>query len=41
MAREDLIHYIRIYMGIFFPIQLVLFLNEPDEDYFGGEFVLI
>ncbi|MEO5996122.1 MAG: 2OG-Fe(II) oxygenase [Chitinophagaceae bacterium] len=30
-----------LYGEIFFPIQLVLFLNEPDEDYTGGEFVLI
>ena len=30
-----------LYGEIFFPIQLVLFLNEPDEDYKGGEFVLI
>ena len=29
-----------LYGNIFFPMQLVLFLNEPDEDYFGGEFVL-
>ncbi|TLX67105.1 MAG: prolyl 4-hydroxylase subunit alpha [Thaumarchaeota archaeon] len=29
-----------LYGNIFFPIQLVLFLNEPDEDYSGGEFVL-
>ena len=24
----------------FFPFQLVFFLNEPDDDYIGGEFVL-
>ncbi len=30
-----------LYGDIFFPIQLVLFLNEPNEDYTGGEFVLI
>jgi hypothetical protein len=30
-----------LYGEIFFPIQLVLFLNEPKEDYEGGEFVLI
>ena len=30
-----------LYGEIFFPIQLVLFLNEPGEDYEGGEFVLI
>lgn len=30
-----------LYGDIFFPIQLVLFLNEPDEDYTGGEFVLL
>jgi hypothetical protein len=29
-----------LYGDIFFPIQLVLFLNEPDDDYAGGEFVL-
>ncbi len=29
-----------LYGDIFFPIQLVLFLNEPDDDYTGGEFVL-
>ncbi|MEP7108629.1 MAG: 2OG-Fe(II) oxygenase [Ferruginibacter sp.] len=29
-----------LYGEIFFPIQLVLFLNEPVEDYTGGEFVL-
>ena len=29
-----------LYGDIFFPVQLVLFLNEPDEDYTGGEFVL-
>jgi len=29
-----------LYGNIFFPIQLVLFLNQPDEDYSGGEFVL-
>jgi hypothetical protein len=30
-----------LYGEIFFPIQLVLFLNEPEVDYTGGEFVLI
>jgi hypothetical protein len=30
-----------LYGEVFFPIQLVLFLNEPDEDYTGGEFVLL
>jgi len=30
-----------LYGEIFFPIQLVLFLNEPDVDYTGGEFVLL
>ncbi|WP_221392249.1 2OG-Fe(II) oxygenase [Dyadobacter sp. NIV53] len=30
-----------LYGDIFFPIQSVLFLNEPDIDYIGGEFVLI
>ena len=29
-----------LYGDIFFPVQLVLFLNEPGEDYTGGEFVL-
>ncbi len=29
-----------LYGDIFFPIQTVLFLNEPDKDYTGGEFVL-
>jgi uncharacterized protein len=29
-----------LYGEIFFPIQVVLFLNEPDTDYTGGEFVL-
>jgi hypothetical protein len=29
-----------LYGDIFFPIQAVLFLNEPVEDYTGGEFVL-
>ena len=29
-----------LYGDIFFPIQVVLFLNEPGEDFLGGEFVL-
>lgn len=29
-----------LYGEIYFPIQAVLFLNEPGEDYSGGEFVL-
>ncbi|MBN1986583.1 MAG: 2OG-Fe(II) oxygenase [Prolixibacteraceae bacterium] len=29
-----------LYGEIYFPIQAVLFLNEPDKDYTGGEFVL-
>lgn len=29
-----------LYGDLFFPIQAVLFLNKPDEDYTGGEFVL-
>lgn len=29
-----------LYGDIFFPIRLVLFLNEPEYDYTGGEFVL-
>ncbi|WP_159467465.1 2OG-Fe(II) oxygenase [Dyadobacter sp. 3J3] len=30
-----------LYGEIFFPMQLVLFLNEPEVDYQGGEFVLM
>ena len=29
-----------LYGDLFFPVQMVLFLNEPDEDYSAGEFVL-
>ena len=29
-----------LYGDIFFPFQLVFFLNEVDDDYIGGEFVL-
>ena len=29
-----------LYGEIYFPIQTVLFLNEPDKDFTGGEFVL-
>ena len=29
-----------LYGDIFFPMQLVIFLNEPGQDYKGGEFVL-
>ncbi|SFW57741.1 hypothetical protein SAMN02927921_02475 [Sinomicrobium oceani] len=29
-----------LYGEIYFPIQIVLFLNEPDQDFTGGEFVL-
>lgn len=29
-----------LYGEIYFPIQLVLFLSEPDEDYTGGEFIM-
>jgi len=29
-----------LYGAVFFPIQLVFFLNEPDVEYGGGEFVL-
>ncbi len=29
-----------LYGDIFFPIQAVLFLNEPESDYTGGEFVM-
>lgn len=29
-----------LYGDIYFPMQVVLFLNEPGEDYTGGEFVL-
>lgn len=30
-----------LYGDVFFPIQMVLFLNEAGEDYSGGEFVLV
>lgn len=30
-----------LYGDIFFPLQLVLFLDEPEVDYTGGEFVLV
>jgi len=30
-----------LYGEVYFPMQLVLFLNEPETDYSGGEFVLI
>lgn len=29
-----------LYGDVYFPMQIVLFLNEPDEDFTGGEFVL-
>ncbi len=29
-----------LYGDIYFPLQAAIFLNEPDVDYFGGEFVL-
>jgi hypothetical protein len=29
-----------LYGDVYFPLQAVLFLNEPDEDFTGGEFVL-
>lgn len=29
-----------LYGDIYFPMQVVLFLNEPDKEYTGGEFVL-
>ncbi len=29
-----------LYGDVFFPIQLVMFLDEPGKDYTGGEFVL-
>ncbi len=29
-----------VYGDVYFPIQTVLFLNEPDQDFTGGEFVL-
>jgi hypothetical protein len=29
-----------LYGDIYFPLQLVLFLNEPGEEYTGGEFVV-
>jgi hypothetical protein len=38
-GRHNTLHQ-DLYGDIFFPIQLVLFLNEPGEDYTGGEFVL-
>jgi len=30
-----------LYGEVYFPLQLVMFLNEPEKDYTGGEFVLI
>jgi len=30
-----------IYGDVYFPLQTVLFLDEPDEDFTGGEFVLV
>ncbi|MCE6992185.1 2OG-Fe(II) oxygenase [Dyadobacter sp. CY323] len=30
-----------LYGEVFFPIQMVIFLNQPKEDYHGGEFVLV
>lgn len=30
-----------VYGDVYFPLQTVLFLNEPDEEYTGGEFVII
>ena len=30
-----------LYGDIFFPFQMVLFLNQPNEDFTGGEFVLV
>ncbi len=29
-----------LYGALFFPLQMVLFLNDPEKDYSGGEFVL-
>jgi len=29
-----------LYGDVYFPIQIVLFLNEPDKDFTGGEFVM-
>ncbi len=29
-----------LYGDVYFPIQMVLMLNEPDKDFTGGEFVL-
>ena len=29
-----------LYGEVYFPMQCVLFLNEPDKDFSGGEFVL-
>ncbi len=30
-----------LYGDVFFPMQMTLFLNEPDKEYSGGEFVLV
>jgi hypothetical protein len=30
-----------LYGDVYFPLQAVLFLNEPGEDYEGGEFVMV
>ena len=30
-----------LYGEIYFPLQAVIFLNQPDEDYTGGEFIMI
>jgi hypothetical protein len=30
-----------LYGEVYFPIQMVVFLNQPDRDYHGGEFVLM
>src|SRR5690606_42067347 len=37
---SDLTLHQDLYGDLFFPVQMVLFLNEPDEDYSAGEFVL-
>ncbi|MBS1490079.1 MAG: 2OG-Fe(II) oxygenase [Bacteroidetes bacterium] len=29
-----------LYGDVYFPMQIVLFLNEPDKDFIGGEFVM-
>lgn len=41
MGRTDSTHFTKdLYGNIYFPMQAVLFLNEPGEDDTGGKFVL-